>query len=158
MDTEEPVGANWRAFSCPMLLLSITQKLRMALGANNFGGLTTQRTVSYVEFLNRTLPVGLHKFEAWKPLTGFGRTVSQPMSSTVLQINFIPKRMLTIAEGARHCGRSLTRFKIECPVQPVRFANGDVRYDVQDLDIWLTSLKAGTGDYEIDTIVSKLGV
>jgi len=55
------------------------------------------------------------------------------MTSAVLQINVIPKRMLTTTEAAHHCGRSLTRFKVECPVQPVRFANGDVRYDVQDL-------------------------
>jgi hypothetical protein len=79
------------------------------------------------------------------------------MASAVLQINIIPIRMLTMAEGARHCGRPLTRFKIECPVQPVRFANGDVRYDVQDLDVWLTSLKAGAGNYEADAIVAKLG-
>jgi hypothetical protein len=80
------------------------------------------------------------------------------MSSAVLQINVIPIRMLTVAEGARHCGRSLTRFKIECPIKPIRFPNGDVRYDVQDLDVWLTSLKAGTGDYDTDAIVAKLGV
>jgi hypothetical protein len=79
------------------------------------------------------------------------------MASAVLQINVIPIRMLTMAEGARHCGRSLTRFKIECPVQPVRFPNGDIRYDVQDLDVWLNSLKAGAGDYDADAIVAKLG-
>jgi hypothetical protein len=57
------------------------------------------------------------------------------MSSAVVQINVIPKRMLTIAEAAHHCGRSLTRFKIECRVQPVTYPNGDKRYDVQDLDV-----------------------
>lgn len=79
------------------------------------------------------------------------------MSSAVLQINVIPKRMLTVAESAHHCGRSLTRFKIECPVHPVRFPNSDVRYDVQDLDGWLTSLKAGAGDHDADAIVARLG-
>jgi hypothetical protein len=79
------------------------------------------------------------------------------MASAVLQINIIPVRMLTMAEAARHCGRSLARFKIECPVQPITFPNGDVRYDVQDLDVWLTSLKAGAGGYDADTIVAKLG-
>ena len=69
----------------------------------------------------------------------------------------IPKRMLTVAESAHHCGRSLTRFKIECPVHPVRFPNSDVRYDVQDLDGWLTSLKAGAGDHDADAIVARLG-
>jgi hypothetical protein len=75
----------------------------------------------------------------------------------MLQINVIPIRMLTMAEAARHCGRSLTRFKIECPVQPIRFPNGDVRYDVQDLDVWLTNLKAGAGDHDANAIVAKLG-
>jgi hypothetical protein len=42
-----------------------------------------------------------------------------------------------------HCGRSVKRFEVECPCQPVRFPNGDVRYDVQDLDGWLNTLKAG---------------
>lgn len=79
------------------------------------------------------------------------------MASAVVQINVTPIRMLTMAEGARYCGRPLTRFKIECPVQPVRYGNGDMRYDVQDLDVWLTGLKAGTSDYDVDAIVAKLG-
>jgi hypothetical protein len=79
------------------------------------------------------------------------------MSSATLQINVIPIRMLTMAEAARHCGRALTRFKIECPVQPIRFANGDIRYDVQDLDVWITSLKAGLADHDADAIMARLG-
>jgi hypothetical protein len=79
------------------------------------------------------------------------------MASAVLQINVIPIRMLTVAEAARHCGRSLTRFKIECPVQSIRFPNGDVRYDVQDLDVWINNLKAGAEDFDADTILAKLG-
>jgi hypothetical protein len=31
------------------------------------------------------------------------------MSSAVLQINVIPKRMLSHTEAAHHCGRSLAR-------------------------------------------------
>ena len=68
------------------------------------------------------------------------------MSSAMLQINWQPKRMLTVAEAAHHCGRSLTRFKIECPVAPLIYPNGDRRYDVQDLDVWINSLKAGAAD------------
>lgn len=78
------------------------------------------------------------------------------MSSAVLQINVIPKRMPTIAEAAHHCGQSLTRFKIECPVQPVTYLNGDQRYDVQDLDVWINSLKAGA-EHDVDAILAKLG-
>jgi hypothetical protein len=44
------------------------------------------------------------------------------MSSATLQINVIPKRMLDKKEVAHHCGRSVRKFEIECPVQPVRFA------------------------------------
>jgi hypothetical protein len=79
------------------------------------------------------------------------------MSSATLQINVIPKRMLNKSEAAHHCGRSITRFVIECPVQPVRFSNGDLRWDVQDIDRWLDSLKAGTGDHDADAIVARLG-
>jgi hypothetical protein len=79
------------------------------------------------------------------------------MPSATLQINVIPKRMLSQSEAAHHCGRSLSRFKIECPVQPVRFPNGDLRWDVLDCDGWLNSLKAGDGDHEADSIVARLG-
>jgi len=78
------------------------------------------------------------------------------MSSAVVQFNIIPVRMMKATEAARHCGRSLTRFKIECPVTPVKFSNGELRYDVQDLDVWLNSLKAGAGDHEADAIIARL--
>jgi hypothetical protein len=77
------------------------------------------------------------------------------MASATLQINVIPKRMLSKSEGAHHCGRSVKRFEIECPCPPVRFPNGDVRWDVQDLDGWLNGLKAGGSD-EADAIVARL--
>lgn len=78
------------------------------------------------------------------------------MSSATLQINWMPARMLTKAEAARHCGRSVGRFAAECPCSPVKFANGDLRYDVQDLDAWLNSLKAGATDHVADDIVALL--
>jgi hypothetical protein len=77
------------------------------------------------------------------------------MPSAVVQLNIIPKRMLTMSEGAHHCGRSAKRFKAECPVAPHRFPNGDLRYDVQDLDRWLDSLKAGRPGDD-DAIVARL--
>ena len=49
------------------------------------------------------------------------------MASATLQINVIPKRLLEKKEAAHHCGRSVRRFEIECPVQPIRFPNGDLR-------------------------------
>jgi hypothetical protein len=78
------------------------------------------------------------------------------MSTATFQITLTPKRMLSEAEASRHCGRGPKLFKLECPVQPVRFPNGDIRYDVRDLDAWLDSLKAGA-DNDADAIIEKLG-
>jgi hypothetical protein len=78
------------------------------------------------------------------------------MASAVLQINVIPKRMLTRTEAAHHCGRSSKRFDAECPVRLVKYPNGDLRFDVQDLDSWINSLKAG-GEDDGDAIVARLG-
>jgi hypothetical protein len=47
---------------------------------------------------------------------------------------------------------------IECPVTPIKFGNGDLRYDVQDLDRWLDSIKAGADDYDAAAIVARLGM
>lgn len=77
------------------------------------------------------------------------------MALATLQVSIIPKRMLTQTEAAHHCGRSLARFKIECPVPPVVFANGDRRWDVEDLDAWLNSLK-GAESASIDSILARL--
>ena len=78
------------------------------------------------------------------------------MSSATVQINVIPIRLLTMAEAARQCGRSLTRFKLECSVVPLKFENGDLRWDVQDLDVWINSLKAGTGEHDAEAIIARL--
>lgn len=79
------------------------------------------------------------------------------MSSATLQINVVPKRMLTKSEAAHHCGRPVAQFQAECPCRPVKFSNGDLRYDVQDLDPWLDSLKTDGQDQDADAIVSRLG-
>ena len=79
------------------------------------------------------------------------------MAIATLNLNILQKRMLTKSEAAEHCGRSAKRFEIECPVQSVRFANGDVRWDVRDLDAWIDSLKAGLVDRDSDAIVDRLG-
>jgi hypothetical protein len=65
--------------------------------------------------------------------------------------------MLTKAEAAFHCGRSAKRFEIECPVRAVRFANGDLRWDLRDLDAWIDNVKSGVDDCNSDTIIDKLG-
>jgi hypothetical protein len=70
------------------------------------------------------------------------------MTSATLQLNIIPKRMLTKTEAAHHCGRSVKRFEVECHIAPVRFPNGDSRYDVQDF-------KAGKSS-DADGIIARL--
>jgi hypothetical protein len=79
------------------------------------------------------------------------------VSTATLQLNIVPKRMLTKSEAAQHCGRSVRRFEIECPVAPIRFPNGDLLWDVKELDTWLDNLKAGTGDRDVAAILARLG-
>jgi hypothetical protein len=77
------------------------------------------------------------------------------MASATLQITIAPKRMLTKAEAAAHCGRPVKRFEVECTVTSVKFPNGDRRYDVRDLDHWLDGFKEGNFD-GADDIIEKL--
>jgi len=79
------------------------------------------------------------------------------MGLATLNLTLVPKRMLTKVEAASHCGRPVKRFEIECPVHPVRFENGDLRYDVHDLDGWLDSLKTGHEDADVEPIIDRLG-
>ena len=79
------------------------------------------------------------------------------MSSAILKINWQPKRMLTKSESAHHCGRSIKQFQVECPVAPTVMGNGDLRWDVRELDRWLDGLRAGAGDHDADAIIARLG-
>jgi hypothetical protein len=79
------------------------------------------------------------------------------MASATLQINVVPKRLLKKSEAASYCGRSVKRYEVECPFPPVRMANGDLLYDVQDCDRWINSLKNGAKDDDAADIVSRLG-
>jgi len=76
------------------------------------------------------------------------------MSTAIVSLSVIAKRMLNKREAAEHCGRSPNRFVIECPVTPILFPNGDLRYDVRDLDRWLDSLKSKSEDSA--TILKRL--
>ena len=75
--------------------------------------------------------------------------------TTTLQISIIPKRMLTRTEAAHHCGRSVRRFEIECPCNPSASRMATFGLISRNLDLWLTSLKAG-GDQDADAIVARL--
>lgn len=77
------------------------------------------------------------------------------MYPALVSLNVISKRMLSRREAAEHCGRSLKRFEVECQIAPIRFPNGDLRYDVRDLDKWLDTIKGETHD--AGEIIAKLG-
>lgn len=76
------------------------------------------------------------------------------MSNAIVNLTVVAKRMLTKREAGEHCGRTIREFEMECPVSPVKFANGDLRYDVRDLDRWLDTMKNKTQDS--DDIVERL--
>lgn len=79
------------------------------------------------------------------------------MASATLNLRVLSRRMLTDSEAAHHCGRPMKRFKVECPVRAVEFPNGDLRWDIRDLDAWLDSLKVGGRVDDADDIVARLG-
>jgi hypothetical protein len=76
------------------------------------------------------------------------------MPNATLNLTIVSKRMLTKREAAEHCGRPLKSFEIECTAPPVKFANGDLRWDIRDLDAWLDTFKSSADDD--DNIVSRL--
>jgi len=79
------------------------------------------------------------------------------MGSATVQISVVPKRLLKLSEAASYCGRSPNRFKAEVPFPPVPMPNGDKRYDVEDCDRWINSLKAGAADTDANAVVARLG-
>jgi hypothetical protein len=66
-----------------------------------------------------------------------------------------PFRLLTKAEAAHYCRRSLKKFEAQCPVSPIEMADGDRLWDVRDLDRWIDSLKNDFGD-DTNAIVARL--
>ncbi len=77
------------------------------------------------------------------------------MASATLNLRVQASRLLTEADAAHYCGRPLKRFKAECSTAPIVMANGDIRYDIRDLDKWIDGLKAGSSDD--DEIIGRLG-
>jgi hypothetical protein len=77
------------------------------------------------------------------------------MSVATLSLRISPRRMLSVREAAEYCGRPAKRFSLECPVSTVAFPNGDRLYDMQDLDIWIETLKSGLSN--VDDIIDRLG-
>jgi hypothetical protein len=77
------------------------------------------------------------------------------MPTATLNLRVQPFRLFTKAEAAHYCRRQAKTFEAQCPVRPIRMANGDLLWDVHDLDKWIDSLKAGV-NIDADDIVARL--
>ncbi len=77
------------------------------------------------------------------------------MAAATINLRVQPYRLLTKAEAAHYCRRSPKKFEAQCPFRPIKMADGDELFDVQDLDVWIDTLKAGRGS-DADDIVDKL--
>jgi hypothetical protein len=78
------------------------------------------------------------------------------MTVTTLNLRVHPYRLLSKVEAAHYCRRSVKKFEAQCPVKPVEMSDGDLLWDVQDLDKWIDSLKSGSNDDTTDAIIEKL--
>lgn len=80
------------------------------------------------------------------------------MAVAVIDLRVQPFRLLTKAQAAHYCSLRDKKFDAHCPVRPIRMANGELRWDVQDLDRWIDNLKDGTAaGCDADRIVERLG-
>jgi hypothetical protein len=79
------------------------------------------------------------------------------MTVATLNLRVQPYRLLTKVEAAFYCRLSVKKFEAQCSVKPIKMPNGDLRYDVLDLDKWIEVLKSTAGDEAADAIVARLG-
>jgi hypothetical protein len=77
------------------------------------------------------------------------------MPSTTLNLHIQPFRLFTKAEAAHYCGLSTKKFESQCPVAPIEMADGNLLWDVHDLDRWIETLKSDVGD-DASAIVARL--
>jgi hypothetical protein len=77
------------------------------------------------------------------------------MATTTLNLHVQPYRLLTKVEAAHYCRRSVRKFEAQCPVRPLKMADGDLLWDVQDLDRWIDGLKTGHLD-EAEAALARL--
>jgi hypothetical protein len=70
------------------------------------------------------------------------------MRATTVTLLVRPYRLLTKVEAAHYCRRPVKKFEMHCPVSPIKMADGDLLWDVQDLDRWIDALKDEYADGE----------
>lgn len=78
------------------------------------------------------------------------------MTAATLSLRVQPFRLLTKAEAAHYCRRSVKKFEAQCPVPPLEMADGDRLWDVRDLDRWIDSLKKDYFADDANAIVARL--
>jgi hypothetical protein len=78
------------------------------------------------------------------------------MVASVLNLRVQPFRLLTKAEAANYCRRSPKRFLAECPVAAIKMANGDLLWDVREIDKWIDSLRTENGLDDTNDIIARL--
>jgi len=77
------------------------------------------------------------------------------VTAAMISVRVQPFRLLTKAEAAHYCRRSVKKFEAQCPVPPIEMADGDRLWDVRDLDQWIDSLKNDNVD-DANAIVARL--
>jgi predicted DNA-binding transcriptional regulator AlpA len=79
------------------------------------------------------------------------------MAMATLNLSIVAKRMLSKAEAAHYCGMAVKRFETDCPVRPVQYPGGNMRWDTRDLDQWLDGLKDNSDkDDTVESVVARL--
>ncbi len=77
------------------------------------------------------------------------------MNRAVINVSMPLRRILTKRQAADYCNLNAKRFANDCAIAPIEMPDGSTQYDIQDLDKWIDSLKAGsTND---DDIIARLG-
>lgn len=77
------------------------------------------------------------------------------MSTATINLNVMPRRMLTLREAAKYVGLDVKRFHSACAVPAIDLPGGIKQYDIRDLDLWVDHIKAGSSDPD-DAILSLL--
>jgi hypothetical protein len=77
------------------------------------------------------------------------------VTAATVNLRVQPFRLLTKAEAAHYCRRSVKKFQAQCPVSPIEMADGDRLWDVRDLDRWIDAMKEGVDD-DAGAIVARL--
>ena len=80
------------------------------------------------------------------------------MTSALVRIDLIPKRLLSKPEAAQYCNIPVSRFASVCSIKPVQMTERYFGYDKNDLDNWIEQHKQPTQLSDEDEMIEKLGM